>query len=147
MSNFNFNKVILGGRLTSDIELKQTQNGTSVCSFSLAVNRKYQAEGQPQTDFISCTAWAKTAEFINRYFGKGSALCIVGNIQTRNWTDGNGQKRYATDVIVDEACFVDSKNGAQGAETAEGNNYIPESYKSQDEPKFEAVGDDSFLPF
>ena len=147
MSNFNFNKVILGGRIANDIELKQTQNGTSVCSFSLAVNRKYQAEGQPQTDFISCTAWAKTAEFINRYFGKGSALCIWGNIQVRNWTDGNGQKRYATDVIVDEAFFVDGKNDTQGAETAEPNNFIPEAYKSQDKPNFEAVGEDSFLPF
>lgn len=143
----NLNKVVLAGRLTSDIELKQTQNGTSVCSFSLAVKRKYQAEGQPQTDFISCTAWAKTAEFISRYFKKGSALCIVGNIQVKNWTDGNGQKRYATEVIVDEALFVDSKNDAQGAESAEPNNFIPESYNPQNEPKFEAVQDDSFLPF
>ena len=112
MSNFNLNKVILGGRLTSDVEVKQTQSGVAVCSFSLAVNRRYSKEGQQETDFISCTAWRNTAEFIGRYFGKGSAICIVGNIQTRSWQDQNGQKRYATEVIVDEAMFVDGKNDA-----------------------------------
>lgn len=110
MANFNFNKVILGGRLTSDIELKQTQSGISVASFSLAVNRKYSKDGEQQTDFINCTAWKGTAEFLAKYFGKGSSLCVVGNIQTRNYTDGNGQKRYTTEVIVDEALFVDSKS-------------------------------------
>lgn len=110
MANFNFNKVILGGRLTSDVELKQTQSGISVASFSLAVNRKYSKDGEQQTDFINCTAFRNTAEFIAKYFGKGSSLCIVGSIQTRNYTDANGQKRYATDVIVDETFFVDSKS-------------------------------------
>ena len=143
----NLNKVVLAGRLTADVELKTTANGTSVCSFTLAVNRRFQKEGQQQADFISCTAWSKTAEFIKRYFSKGSALCIAGNIQTRNWEDNNGQKRYSTEVVVDEAFFVEGKNGTQGAEAAEGNNYIPESYNPQTEPKFEAVGGDSFLPF
>lgn len=110
MANLNLNKVILGGRLTADPELKQTPSGVAVCSFTLAVNRKYTKEGeQQQTDFINCVAWRNTAEFISRYFKKGSSLCIVGNIQTRTWTDQNNQKRYATEVIVDEAMFVDSK--------------------------------------
>jgi single-strand DNA-binding protein len=118
MSNFNFNKVILGGRLTADVELKGTPSGVSVCSFSLAVNRKYSKDSEAQTDFINCVAWRNTAEFISKYFKKGSSMCICGSMQVRNWTDNNGQKRYATEVIVDEAMFVDSKTeGEQGATT------------------------------
>ena len=116
MSNLNLNKVILAGRLTSDVELKQTTTGVSVCSFTLAINRKFSANGQQQTDFIQCQAWRSTAEFIARYFKKGSALCISGSIQVRSWTDNNNQKRYATEVVADEAMFVDGKNDSQGAE-------------------------------
>lgn len=145
MSNFNFNKSVLGGRLTADVELKQTQNGVPVCSFTLAVARKMNRE---ETDFINCTAWRGTAEFISKYFKKGSALCVVGAIQTRSWTDQNGQKRYATEVVVDEALFVDSKNGAEQTETASPNNYIPTTYNVPETPNFEGVGrDDSDLPF
>lgn len=141
MANFNINKVILGGRLTADVELKQTQSGVSVCSFSLAVNRKFQREGEQQSDFINCVAWRQTAEFISRYFKKGSSLCIVGNIQTRSWTDNNGQKRFATEVIVDEALFVDSKSdGGQ----APAGGYIPEAYTA---PSFEEIKGDDDLPF
>lgn len=109
MANLNLNKVLLGGRLTSDIELKQTASGVAVAAFTVAVNRK--GKDQP-TDFINCVAWRKTAEFIAQYFRKGSSICIVGNIQTRAWTDNNNTKRYATEVIVDEANFVDSKGDA-----------------------------------
>lgn len=134
MANFNINKVILGGRLTSNVELKQTPSGVSVCTFSLAVNRKYQAEGQQQTDFLNCTAWRNTAEFISKYFRKGSSLCVVGSIQTRTWQDQNGQKRNATDIVVDEALFVDSKNDSQSAEAPRPTtNYIPDAYKSSQE--------------
>ena len=143
MANFNFNKVILGGRLTADVELKQTQSGISVCSFSLAVNRKVAKDQEQKTDFIDCTAWRQTAEFISRYFKKGSSLCIVGNLQKREWTDNNGNKRYATDVIVDEAMFVDSKNESAGPSGADG--FIPEEYKQQ-AANFEPVDDDN-LPF
>lgn len=109
MANLNLNKVVLAGRLTADPELKTTQSGVSVCSFTLAINRKYSKEKQ-ETDFINCIAWRSTAEFISKYFGKGSSLCATGSIQTRSWQDQNGQKRYATEVIVDEAMFVDSKS-------------------------------------
>ena len=126
MSNLNLNKVILAGRLTSDVELKQTPSGVSVCSFTLAINRKYSKEGgQQQTDFIQCQAWRNTAEFIARYFKKGSALCISGSIQTRSWTDSNNQKRYATEVVADEAMFVDGKNDSQGTEAPSFNNEAP----------------------
>lgn len=146
MSNFNFNKVILGGRLTADVELKQTQGGVSVAQFSLAVNRRYSKEGAQEADFINCTAWRSTAEFIAKYFRKGSSLCVVGQIQTRSWEDNNGQKRYATDVLVDEAMFVDGKNDSQGTETANTGNYVPEAYTTPQNANFEDVQDDD-LPF
>lgn len=139
MSNLNLNKVILAGRLTSDVELKQTPSGVSVCSFTLAINRKYSKEGgQQQTDFIQCQAWRQTAEFIARYFKKGSALCISGSIQTRSWTDSNNQKRYATEVVIDEAMFVDGKNDSQGTEAPSFNN---------EAPNYEEMNADDDLPF
>lgn len=145
MANFNFNKVILGGRLTANPEIKQTQSGVPVCSFSLAVNRKYSKEGQQETDFINCVAWRNTAEFLGKYFHKGSSVCVVGSIQTRSWTDTSNQKRYATDVMVDEVLFVDSKNEAQGAENAGAMPYIPDAYKAADSANMQAVDDD--IPF
>lgn len=131
MANFNFNKVILGGRMTADPELKTTQSGIPVCSFSLAVNRKVAKDQAQQTDFITCVAWRNTAEFISRYFRKGSSICIVGNIQTRSWTDQSGAKRYATEVIAEEASFVDSKA----------------EQPTQVEPQFEEMSNDDDLPF
>lgn len=137
MANLNLNKVILGGRLTADVELKQTQSGVSVCKFNLAVNRRFSKEGEQETDFISVVAWRNTAEFISRYFHKGSSICIVGSIQTRNWTDNNGQKHFATDVVADEAMFVDSKGESGNAQPA-----------GMNEPKFEEVNvEDDGLPF
>lgn len=137
-ANFNFNKATIGGRLTASPEVKQTQSGVPVCSFTVAVNRKANRE---ETDFISCVAWRNTAEFIGKYFSKGSSICVTGAIQTRNWTDSNGQKRYATEIIVDEAYFVDGKGEGNTAE----QTYIPDAYTST-EPNFEDVkGDD--LPF
>ena len=101
MSSLNLNKVVLCGRLTADPELKQTQNGVAVVTFTLAVNRRFQsrtadAAGGQQADFISLVAWRQTAEFISKYFKKGSALCVTGSIQTRSWQDQQGQRRYAT---------------------------------------------------
>ncbi len=147
MANFNFNKVILGGRLTADIELKQTQSGLSVCSFSLAVNRRTGKDREQKTDFIECTAWRQTAEFLSRYFKKGSSLCIVGTLQKNDWTDKDGNKRYRVDVIVDEAMFVDSKNDAQVSGAADGGNYIPEAYTAPVVPNFEELDTDADLPF
>lgn len=111
MANLNLNKVILAGRLTADPELKKTTtNDTSVCSFTIAVNRRFTRAGeQPQADFINCVAWRQQAELLSRYFRKGSSVCIVGNIQNRNWTDQQGNKRTTTEVIVDELNFVDAK--------------------------------------
>lgn len=131
MANFNFNKSVLGGRLTSDVELKQTNNGISVCTFTIAVNRK-QSKGN-ETDFINCVAWRQTAEFISKYFKKGSSICVTGAIQTRSWTDSKSEKRYATEVVVDDAYFVDSKSDV--------------SDPAPKVPHYEEIGEDGDLPF
>lgn len=147
MANLNLNKVILGGRLTADVELKQTPSGVSVCQFSLAVDRRYSKEGEKQTDFINCVAWRNTAEFLAKFFKKGSSICVVGQIQTRSWMDQNNQKRYATEVLVDEALFVDSKSSAEQAETSGAGSYIPDAYKPPETPNFQDAGADDDLPF
>ena len=114
MASLNLNKVVLAGRITADPELKTTQSGISVTTFSLAINRRYSKDReQQQADFITIVAWRNTAEFITKYFRKGSAICITGSIQTRSWTDNQGNKRYATEVVADEAIFVDSKGYLQ----------------------------------
>ena len=115
MANFNVNKIILGGRISSDIELKTTPSGVSVVSFSIAVNRRGGKQGEEQkSDFFSCVAWRGTAEFITQYFRKGSAIYIFGVIENNNWTDNNGMTHYGSRVTVDEAYFVDSKADAPG---------------------------------
>ena len=157
MANFNLNKVILGGRLTADPELKTTPSGVQVCSFGLAVNRKYSKEGEQNTDFINMVAWRSTAEFISRYFRKGSSICIVGNIQTRSYTDKDGIKRNVTEVIVDEAMFVDSKADGQNSASETRNapavngasGYMPEAYggNSAVGAGFVEIDSDEGLPF
>jgi single-strand DNA-binding protein len=105
------NKVILMGRLTRDPEVRYTQtNNTLVASFSLAVNRRFTREGDTQTaDFINCVAWAKTGEFVSKYFKKGQQVGVIGRLQVRSYDDNNGQKRYVTEVVVEETYFADSK--------------------------------------
>ena len=147
MANLNLNKTILGGRLTADPELKQTTSGVSVCSFTVAVNRRYSKDGNQEADFINCQAWRQTAEFISKYFKKGSSICVTGAIQTRSWEDQNGQKRYATEVIVDEAYFVDGKNDAQSAENTSAGKYMPEAYSTAQSAEFEEISGDETLPF
>ncbi len=122
MSNFNLNKAIISGRLAETPELKQTPQGVFVTTFSVAVNRKGR---QNEADFINCIAWRQTADFICRYFGKGSSICIVGSIQTRSWEDNKGSKRYATELVADEAYFVDGKgDGEDATETAQNTAFF-----------------------
>ena len=157
MANFNMNKVILGGRLTADPELKSTPNGVQVCSFGLAVNRRYPSGEQQATDFINVVAWRQHAEFISRYFRKGSSICIVGNLQTRSYTDRDGIKRNVTEVIVDETVFVDSKSKGQNLPSEARNNpsvnssegYVPQAYGANlgTSAEFEELGSDEGLPF
>lgn len=146
-ANFNCNKTFLGGRLTADPEMKQTQSGIPVCSFSIAVNRRTKQGEQQKADFFNVTAWRQTAEFVNKYFRKGSSIFVVGTLQNRSWTDQQGVKHYATDIVADEVSFVDSKNDAQGAESASPNNYMPDAYKAPEAANFETVGGSDNLPF
>ncbi len=104
------NKAILVGRLTKDPELRSTQSGVSVVSFSVAVTRSYARQGEErQTDFINCVAFRNTADFISRYFSKGSMIGVDGSIQTRTWDDQEGKRHWVTEVMVNEAHFVESK--------------------------------------
>ncbi len=151
MSNLNLNKVVLAGRLTVDPELKQTTSGFSVVSVNLAVNRRRargEQGGEQQTDFITLVAWRQTAEFISKYFRKGSAICVTGSIQTRTWTDQQGQKRYSTEVVVDEAMFVDSRSES-GDSSYTSDTYSAPSYSSNaaSAPSFEEHNTDDDLPF
>lgn len=103
------NKVILLGRLTKDVDIKYTQGGTAVANFGLAVNRRFAKEGEQNADFLNIVAWGKTAEFCGNYFKKGQQVALVGRIQTRNYEDQQGQKRYVTEIVAEEAYFADSK--------------------------------------
>ena len=104
------NKVILIGRLTKDPEIRYTAgNNTAVCQFTVAVDRRFKSENQPTSDFIPIVAWRQTAEFVSKYFTKGSRIALVGQIQTRSWDDTEGKKHYVTEVIADEVEFCESK--------------------------------------
>lgn len=139
--SLNLNKVILSGRMVADPELKQTPNGKSVATFRIAVNRRTANGEHPEADFFNVTAWQSTADFVEKYFRKGSAICIIGRIQNRTWTDQSGVKKYATDILAEEANFVESRN-------AEEAPAIPApAFQSAPPPKFEEVKADEDLPF
>jgi single-strand DNA-binding protein len=104
-----FNLVVLTGRLTSDVELKTTTNGVSVCSFSIAVERRYKQGEERQADFINIVAWRSSAEFICKYFKKGSMIGIEGSIQTRKYQDRDGNNRTAFEVVANNVQFVEFK--------------------------------------
>lgn len=106
------NTVCLMGRLTKDPELRYTNgNNTAVGSFTLAVDRDYKVEGQPEADFIPIVAWSKTAEFASKYFSKGLRVGVIGRIQTRTWDDDQGVRHYVTEVVADRAYFASDKRG------------------------------------
>ena len=108
------NKVILMGRLSADPEVRYSQgeNSTAIARFRLCVNRTFKKEGNQETDFISCIAFGKTAEFLEKYVRKGTKLLVTGRIQTGSYTNKDGQKVYTTDVVVEECEFAESKNAA-----------------------------------
>lgn len=149
------NKAILIGNLTADPELKQTPSGISVVSFTIAINRRYQSknatEGQQTADFINIVAWRQTAEFVTRYFKKGKPILVCGSLQSRSYTDGQGNKRYITEVVADEVGFVESKAESTGGPS----QYTPDAYTAAPSysntdaaaPKFEAVSEEDDLPF
>ena len=127
------NSVVLIGRLTRDPELRTTGSGTPVVSFTLAVNRRFKSQGQPEADFISCVAWNKTAETMARYLHKGSLIAITGRIQTRNYENQQGQRVYVTEVVADSFDFLESKNASGTGQNQYGQNSYSggSSYSSQ----------------
>ena len=139
---FNFNKVMIGGRLTADPELKTTQSGLSVTSFTVAVNRRAKAGEEQKADFFNVTAWRGTAEFVTRFFHKGSSIMIVGSLQNRSW-ERDGHKRTVTEIVADEAHFVDSRSSSEGGGE---RTYVPDAYTQA--PKLESLdGSDEEIPF
>lgn len=118
------NRVILMGRLTKDPEIRYSQ-GTpvmAVARYTLAVKRRYKQKDAPDVDFLNCVAFGKTAEFAEKYFRQGQMVAVVGRIQNRNWTDNEGRKHYATDIIVDEQYFAENKKNAENAKPSSAAN-------------------------
>lgn len=143
------NKVILMGRLTRDPDFKATPSGTSVCNFSLAVDRDFVRQGEErQTDFINIVTFGSRAEFVSRYFHKGQLVAVCGRIQTRSWDDAQtGQKRYATDVVADEVHFAEPKRDGVSA-APQADPYMQQSQGFDSAPAgFSAAVEDDQLPF
>lgn len=146
------NVVCLLGRLTATPEQKTTQSGVSVTSFSVAVDRTYQPKGaERQTDFINCVAWRNTAEFICRYFQKGQRIALQGSLQSRSYTDKNGNNRTVFEVVVDNAFFAESKNGGAAAPRTDSEvptyNEAPPAFSTAGTGDFEEIVTDDDLPF
>lgn len=125
------NRVILMGRIAQELEMKTTQSGVSVLSFSIAVDRNFVRQGEErQTDFIDCVAWRQQAEFINKYFGKGRMICVEGTLQKRSYDDRNGNKRWVTEVVVDNVSFTGER-----ANQGSGDSY-QSGYRSDGQPSY-----------
>ena len=128
------NKIAVMGRLTRDPELRHTESGVAVCSFTVACDRDYKAENaEREADFIDVVAWRSTAEFVSKYFAKGRMAVVEGRLQSRKWTDKNGQNRVAWEIIADNVYFGDSKPKDVGA--SEGDFTLPEGFV----PDFDAM--------
>ena len=146
------NHIVLMGRLTRDPELRRTQSGVAVVSFSLAVDRDFQSRdgGEKQTDFIDIVAWRNTAEFVSKYFTKGRMAVVSGRLQIRDWTDREGGKRRSAEVVADNVYFGDSKRDG-AAPAPGGSSYDRPSYGNYDAPAisadFSEAEDDGELPF
>lgn len=136
------NKIILIGRLTADPALKYTKSGTAVCTFNLAVNRRFANQnGEREADFINCQAWQKTAEFIANYFKKGQLMALEGRLQVRSYDGNDGQKHWVTEVVAEQIEFCGGKSGSGGA----GNSGSGSGYQLG--LGEEIVFDDNDLPF
>lgn len=134
----SLNKIILMGRLTRDPELRTTQSGVSVTSFTIAVDRDFKEGGEKKTDFINIVAWRNTAEFVGKYFAKGRMAIVEGRLQMRSWEDRDGKKRVSAEVVADNVYFGDSKR-------EEGSSYSPPPKAAVTD--FSEIGPDDDLPF
>jgi single-strand DNA-binding protein len=139
------NRVQMAGRLTKEPEIRTLPNGTTIATISIAVGREYTAQGQArQSDFFNAKAFKGTADFLQKYFHKGMAIYVEGSLQTNNWTDKNGQKRYSTDIMIDKVKFVESANRGGNKNTSTGD--IP-SETTGAMPNFETLDTTVDLPF
>ncbi len=146
------NKVILMGRLTRDPEIRYTQSAepTAVANYSLAVNKRFKRDGEPDADFINCVSFGKTADFAQKYFKKGQQISVVGRLQVRSWDDPQGQKRYTTEVVVEEQFFADSKRDSYGDVPNAPKEQAASTYTSNNAPTdFSSISEetDDDLPF
>lgn len=147
------NKVILMGRLTRDPEVRYTQSATPTCvaSYSLAVNKRFKREGEPDADFINCVAFGKSGEFAGKYFKKGQQVSVIGRLQTRSYEDKETSKKvYVTEVVVEEQFFADSKRDSYDNNMPSNNDNFEPTYKSNNAPTdFSSISDetDDDLPF
>lgn len=143
------NRVIVMGRLTKDPELRRTQSGLAVASFSIACDRDYSGDGGKETDFLDIVAWRSTAEFVGKYFTKGRMAVISGRLQIRSWTDKDGNGRRSAEIVADNVYFGDSKNGAQSgtADPAQRTAYPVQSGVPVDPPMYPEIDSDDELPF
>lgn len=147
------NKVVLLGRLARDPEVRYSQSSTpvAVARYSVAVNRRFKREGEPDADFIPCVVFGKNGEFAEKYFKKGMMVCVCGRIQISSWDDKEGNKRYSTEVIVDEQDFAESKSSFQSRQSNAGYEKAPDNFSQNSEPEgFSAISesiDDDDLPF
>ena len=139
------NKIVLLGRLVKDVECRYTQAGKCVASFTLAVNRPFKgADGNYEADFIPVVAWRQTADFVSKYFRKGSMIAVQGSLQSRSYEDKNGNKRVAYEIVADQVSFCGSK-----ADSGSGNydSVSPSSYNNSSADDFSSVVEDDDLPF
>lgn len=154
------NHIVAMGRLTRDPELRTTMNGVSVASFTVAVDRDYSGQGQEKkTDFIDCTAWRQTAEFISKYFHKGSMIVVSGRLESNKWTDREGNNRVSWSINADNVYFGESKKDSDSGSTQSGGGYYAQqgqyqggartaSYPPDVSPShYEELEDDGELPF
>jgi len=143
------------GRLTQDPEVKTVGSDMQVCTFTVAINRKFAKDGERQADFINCVAWRKTAEFIEKYFKKGNMIGLEGSIQTRSWEDDEGKKRYATEILVDQVHFCGGKEDGDSSNSGSSNKNSKATTKSSNKsaqkknevPPQGDSDDDDDLPF
>lgn len=139
------NQITAMGRLTRDPELRYTQNNVPVASFTIACDRDYSGQGQEkQTDFIDCVAWRSTGEFVNKYFSKGRMIVVSGRLQSRKWTDKEGNKRTSWEIVADNCYFGDSKKDGEGGTYNEQQAYNTMQQQAQLQ---ELDDDDGELPF
>lgn len=142
------NKVIMMGRITHDLELKTTSSGVSVCSFRIAVDRRYQKKDEEKkTDFFNVVAWRASAEFVTRYFGKGRMILVEGEMQTRQYTDKNGNPATWYEIIANHLHFTGEPKKDSGGATDMPPASAPSAYNAQTAPEPPPISDDDDYPF